>query len=124
MGAGQALVNDAVDQSAGLEVGGQLRHLARKFRLHLLHVFVAADAVVFLQAGLHKGRIHGRVGREDGGKIGIDADIGNDHAQILGFTTLRMMFSTLAMYSLLTSSRVPLGMRTSITNWPGSVRGK
>ncbi len=39
-------------------------------------------------------------------------------------TTLRMMSSTFSMLSLLTSSRVPLGILTLMMNCPGSVRGK
>ena len=38
--------------------------------------------------------------------------------------TSRMSSSTLPMYSLVTSRRVPVGALTLITNWPGSVRGK
>ena len=37
----------------------------------------------FLQAGLHEGRVHGGVGGVDGREIGIDADVGDDHAQVL-----------------------------------------
>ena len=83
-GSGQALVDDAVDQAAGLEVGGELRHLAGEALADALHVFIAADGVTFFQAGLDKGGIHGSVGGEDGGEIGIDADVGDDHVQIFG----------------------------------------
>ena len=57
-GSGQALIDDAVHQAAGLVVSRQFRHLAGERVLHAAHVFIAADAVIFIQAGLHKGRVH------------------------------------------------------------------
>ena len=83
MGAGRPWLMTRVDKAASLEVGGKLWHLARKLLLHAPHVLVAADAVVFFQAGLDKRRVHGGVGGVDRGEIGIDADIGDDHVEIL-----------------------------------------
>ena len=83
-GRGQALVDDRVDEAAGLVVGGELGHLARQLALHAAHVLVAADAVVFLQAGLHEGRVHAGVGGVDGGEIRVDADVGDDHVHVGG----------------------------------------
>ena len=84
MGAGSPWLMTPIHQAARLEVSGELGHLARELLLHAAHVFIAADAVVLLQAGLHKGRVHRSIGGVDRRKIGIDADVGDDHAQVLG----------------------------------------
>ena len=78
----QALVDDAVNEAAGLEVSGEFGHLAGEPIAHALHVHITADGVAFLEAGLYEGGIHGGVGGEDGGEVGIDADVGDDHVQI------------------------------------------
>ena len=80
----QALIDHAIHQAACLEVSGKLGHLAGELLAHALHILIAADAVVLLQAGLHKGRIHRSVGGVDGGEVGVNADIGDDHVQIGG----------------------------------------
>ncbi len=81
-GRGQALVDDRIDKAAGLVVGREFGHLARDAVLHAAHVFVAADAVVLLQAGLHERGVHRGVGGVDGGEVGVDADVGHDHVQV------------------------------------------
>ena len=80
----QAEVQHGVHQPAGLEISAQLGHVGFDSLLHARHVFVAAGLVIFLQADLHEGGVHGRIGSVNGREIRSRADVGNDHAEILG----------------------------------------
>ena len=81
---GQSLIHDRIDEAAGLKISAQLRQIGAQPPPHAVHVFVAADAVLFFQAHLHERRVHSRIRRVDRGKIGRDADIRDDHAEIGG----------------------------------------
>ena len=80
---GRALVEHRIHQAAGLKISPQLRNLRGDARAHPVHVDEAADLVVFLQSHLNKRGVHSGVRREQGGKIGRQANIGNDGFQFL-----------------------------------------
>ena len=40
--------------------------------------------MILVETDLDEGGVHGGVGGVDGGEIGCDADVGDDHAQIVG----------------------------------------
>ena len=80
---GQALIHDGVDETAGLEVGLDLRHVGCEPAAHAIDVGVAAGGVVFVEPDLDEGGVHRRVAGVDGGEIGRDADVGDDHAEIV-----------------------------------------
>ena len=44
-GRGQTQIEHGIDQAAGLEIGGDFRHLLAHRRSHAVHVLVAADRV-------------------------------------------------------------------------------
>ncbi len=76
------MINHTIHQPASLVIGRQLGHVMRQLLLHAVHVFIAADAVVFLQASLNERCVHGRIGREDGREVWIHADVGNNHVHV------------------------------------------
>ena len=80
----QALVHHGIDQPSSLKIRFQLRHLGREFAAHFVDVGIAAGPMALAQAYLHERRIHGSVGRVNGGKVRRDAYIGNDHVEIVG----------------------------------------
>src|SRR5262249_59236129 len=51
-GGGKSHIQDRIDQTAGLEVGRQLREIGRDLLLDPGHVVVAAHLVIFFQADL------------------------------------------------------------------------
>ena len=71
-----------VDQAAGLEVGGQLRHLLGDALAHHRHILIAADLVLLLQAHLHGGGVHAGVARINRREVRRGTDVGDDHLQI------------------------------------------
>ena len=79
-----ALVEHRIHQAAGLKVSSQLRNLRSDARAHLVHIYEAAFFVVFLQPHLNKRGVHTGVRREQRGKVGRQADIGNDGFQFPG----------------------------------------
>ena len=81
---GHALIEHGVHQAARLKIRAQLGS-SRAIRSRTDgHIDKAADLVVFLQAHLNESGVHSGVGREQRGKIGHDADIGNDGFQFAG----------------------------------------
>ena len=82
-GRGHTHIQHRIHQAARLEVGGKLGNFLGQLLFDAGHVVVAADLVILLQADLHEGGVHGRVGGVDGGEIGRGADVGDDHPEVL-----------------------------------------
>src|SRR6267154_6517390 len=78
-GCGQAQVQHRVDKTSRLKIGGELGQLLTYLFAYAAHVFVTAQLVTFLEAGLYERGVRRGVGRIDRGKIRRDADVGDDH---------------------------------------------
>ena len=119
---GLAETQNGVDESAGLEVGGYLRHLLRDAALCTRHVLIAADAEAVLEADLYGGGVHSGVAGIHRGEIGGGAEVRDDQAQILGVHGAPDELFDLGHFLFGDLDRVPVGALMLMMNWPGSVR--
>ena len=76
-------VDHRIHEASRLEIGAELGQLLAELLADAPHVFVAADFVALLQAHLHKSGVGSGVWSVDGGKIGGDADVGDDDLQLV-----------------------------------------
>src|ERR1051326_4866915 len=79
----QTEVQDGIDEATGLKIGTDFREVVREALADAIHVFVAANFVTFLQAGLNESRVLGGIRRVHRRKARSDADVRYDDPQVL-----------------------------------------
>ena len=77
-----ALIENGIHEAACLKISADLRQFTPKPGPDFTHVGKAAELVVVVKSHLHKRRVRGGVGSQDGGKAGSDADVGNNNLEV------------------------------------------
>src|SRR5271163_2895510 len=81
-GSRHALIDDGIDQAAGLDECGDLSQVGRELLPHAIDVGEGATLVLLFELNLHERRVHGGVGGVSGGQVGVHSDVGDDHLEV------------------------------------------